>query len=90
MRCFVPLALALAVSACVGGQNPDRVLTLDGTSPVCRANEPPPGYRGPLSPHAGSCAPSSAAFTQPVATFDYSQGSPPHAVAGQGQNPLPP
>lgn len=79
------LVLALVLAGCDGTaplvQSPSAALNQDRVQGRCIANEPPAGYRGPVSPYSGSCAPeASAPVTAPGGSHDYSTGMPARTV----------
>lgn len=81
---LLSLLLLLLQTACGGtappAQSPDAVLSQP--QPCADINTPPPGYRGPVSPHSLGCADTTIHPVAPAGTHDYSTGQPPRAVRG--------
>lgn len=80
MRRAALLVALLGLVACDGAAPPVQAPPALGIITPCTSNAPPPGYQGPVSPYAGSCAPAWTVAPKPAGVHDYSQGQPPRAV----------
>lgn len=81
----VLLAVLLLLAGCNGTApplaSPGKALNAEGSLVHCDANTPPAGYRGPVSPFAGSClSEGGGKAVAPAGQYDYSQGQPARAV----------
>ncbi|MCA1908732.1 MAG: hypothetical protein LDL39_10265 [Magnetospirillum sp.] len=76
--------LPLLLAACGGTAPPVRSpdAALNQPQPCADINAPPPGYRGPVSPHSLGCADTTIRPVAPAGIHDYATGQPPRQVRG--------
>lgn len=85
MRRLWLVAAVAALTGC-GGQAPPLAspdAALNQPRPCQDVNTPPPGWRGPVSPHGLGCAGENLPAVAPSGVHDYGRGQPPRAVRGQ-------